>query len=89
PWLPPTDPQAARLINEIVLDEESDQRQGVGHSSHFELYLEAMREVGACTITIERFIALQREGASVDSALAQITIDPAVERFVRHTLDVA
>ena len=70
PWLPPTDPQAARLINEIVLDEESDLRLGDGHSSHFELYLEAMREVGACTTTIERFIALQREGASLDSALA-------------------
>lgn len=89
PWLPPADPQAARLINEIVLDEESDLRLGDGHSSHFELYLEAMREVGACTTTIERFIALQREGASLDSALAQITLDPAVERFVRHTLDVA
>jgi hypothetical protein len=89
PWLPPTDPQAARLINEIVLDEESDQRLGDGYSSHFELYLEAMREVGACTMTIERFIILLREGASVDSALAQIDIDPAVERFVRHTLDVA
>ncbi|CRM77176.1 hypothetical protein [Pseudomonas sp. 25 R 14] len=89
PWLPPTDPQAARLINEIVLDEESDQRLDTGHSSHFELYLDAMREVGASTLPIERFIALQREGASVDSALAQVTIDPAVERFVRHTLDVA
>ena len=89
PWLPPTDPQAARLINEIVLDEESDHQLGDGYGSHFELYLEAMREVGASTANIERFIALQREGASVDSALAQITIEPAVERFVRHTLDVA
>ena len=89
PWLPPTDPQAARLINEIVLDEESDHQLGEGYGSHFELYLDAMREVGASTANIERFIALQREGASVDSALAQITIDPAVERFVRHTLDVA
>ncbi|NMX94901.1 MULTISPECIES: DUF3050 domain-containing protein [unclassified Pseudomonas] len=89
PWLPPTDPQAARLINEIVLDEESDHQLGDGYGSHFELYLDAMREVGASTANIERFIALQREGASVDSALAQITIDPAVERFVRHTLDVA
>lgn len=62
PWLPPTDPQAARLINEIVLDEESDQRLDTGHSSHFELYLDAMREVGASTLPIERFIALQREG---------------------------
>lgn len=89
PWLPPTDPQAARLINEIVLDEESDHQLGEGCGSHFELYLDAMREVGASTANIERFIALQRAGASVDSALAQITIDPAVERFVRHTLDVA
>ncbi len=89
PWLPPTDPQAARLINEIVLDEESDHQLGEGYGSHFELYLDAMREVGASTANIERFIALQRAGASVDSALAQITIEPAVERFVRHTLDVA
>ncbi|QJI32043.1 DUF3050 domain-containing protein [Pseudomonas sp. ADAK18] len=89
PWLPPVDSQAARLINEIVLGEESDERVGAGHCSHFELYLEAMREVGANTTAIETFITLQREGASVETALQQIDIHPAVVRFVRSTLHIA
>lgn len=89
PWLPPQDPQAARLINEIVLGEESDDRPAQGHYSHFELYLDAMREVGACTVAIERFVALQQEGVSYDVALQCINVDPAAERFVRHTLHTA
>jgi hypothetical protein len=83
------DPQAARLINEIVLGEESDEHMGTGHCSHFELYLEAMREIGANTTAIETFITLQREGANVETALQQIDIHPAVARFVRSTLHVA
>ena len=89
PWLPPRDPQAARLINEIVLGEESDDRPPLGHYSHFELYLDAMREVGASTAAVERFVALQQEGVSYHVALQSVDVDPAAARFVRHTLHTA
>lgn len=89
PWLPPRDPQAARLINEIVLGEESDARPDHGHYSHFELYLDAMREVGANTAAIERFVTLQQEGVNYDVALQSVEVDPATARFVRQTLHTA
>lgn len=89
PWLPPRDPKAARLINEIVLGEESDDRLDHGHYSHFELYLDAMREVGARTDSIECFVALQREGLDHHSALRQAGASEAARHFVEQTLDVA
>ena len=89
PWLPPRDPHAARLINEIVLGEESDDRLSHGHYSHFELYLDAMREVGASTSAAERFVALQKEGVSYDVALQSIDVVPAAAQFVRDTLRIA
>lgn len=89
PWLPPHDPAAARLINEIVLGEESDDRLDHGHYSHFELYLDAMREVGADTRAIERFIALQREGVAPLDALQTCGASEAAKAFVADTLEVA
>ena len=41
PWIPPSDSSIARLINEIVLDEESDIDQHGKPTSHFELYTDA------------------------------------------------
>ncbi|QXI38375.1 DUF3050 domain-containing protein [Pseudomonas xantholysinigenes] len=89
PWLPPADPAAARLINEIVLGEESDDRLDHGHYSHFELYLDAMREVGACTQAIERFISLQQQGIPASDALQRCGASEAAQRFVGETLEVA
>lgn len=89
PWLPPTDPEAARLINEIVLSEESDAHPQRGHCSHFELYRDAMVEVGASTVAIDTFIALQRQGAKATVALQQIDVLPGVVHFVAKTLDIA
>jgi hypothetical protein len=87
-WLPPQNPSTTRLINEIVLAEETDELPSEGHLSHYEMYLEAMREVGCQTHQIEQFIGLLRAGASVDSALSSVSAPDAVRSFVTNTMDL-
>lgn len=58
PWRPSAYPsEVVKLINEIVLGEESDVDQDGKACSHFELYLRAMTEVGANTAKINDYIA--------------------------------
>ena len=52
PWTPPRDPQAGRLINDIVLAEKSDLAADGRALSHYGLYLQAMQEFGADSSTI-------------------------------------
>ena len=66
PWVPSKDREARRLINEIVLAEESDEDGEGGHASHFELYLDAMRLAGADTGPIQGFLEDLARGMSVD-----------------------
>lgn len=89
PWLPPANPTAARLINEIILDEETDKALADGHASHFELYLVAMREVGASTAAIDRFIDLLRRDTPVELALRMVQAPAPVASFVQSTIGTA
>jgi hypothetical protein len=90
PWMPPADPVCARMINEIVLAEESDQIESLGFTgSHFELYLAAMDEVGAQTDQVERFLAAMATGTPIVMALERSLIPAASQRFVRHTLHMS
>lgn len=88
PWLPTPDPEARRLVNEIVLDEESDELPGGGHASHFELYLRSMRDAGADTAPIERLLALLAEGAPIAQALSACGGPAAAVAFVRRSFAV-
>src|SRR5256885_11211947 len=56
PWTPRGRSDHARFITEIVLAEECDEALGGGHTSHFELYLSAMDEVGADRRPIDAFV---------------------------------
>jgi len=88
PWLPTPDREARRLVNEIVLDEESDELPEGGHASHFELYLESMEAAGADTGPIERMLAAVADGCTTDEALASAGVPAAVADFVRSTFEI-
>jgi Protein of unknown function (DUF3050) len=88
PWLPPADRQGCRLVNEIVLAEESDEDREGGYASHFELYRQAMQGCGADTAVVDRFLTEQRAGLSVRQALAKAGTTDAVREFVSQTFEV-
>lgn len=80
PWRPsPYPAEMVRLINQIVLGEESDLDQFGNPISHFELYLKAMEEVGASTAEIRDFLP------TMDLA----RVPAGAQKFVTHNLEVA
>jgi hypothetical protein len=88
PWVPVGSGNTRYLINEIVLGEETDVDEAGGRMSHFELYLQAMTQMGAGTGPVELFLAQIQSGATVQQALQQQQVLPAVQDFVNHTFRV-
>jgi hypothetical protein len=87
PWVPSGPTASRRLINEIVLVEESDEL-GEGYTSHFELYLDGMTQAGADRGPIDAFIHLLRAGTPVSEALAQAAVPDDASRFVVTTWEI-
>jgi len=88
PWTPPKNPTLSRFINEIVHAEESDVNELGVANSHYEMYLEAMLQVGADTYKINTFINHIAAGNSLKDAFKEITIDKRVVDFVAFTFSV-
>jgi hypothetical protein len=84
-WLPPARPALARFINSLILAEETDLDPDGAASSHFELYLQGMEEVGASTTEMLRFLAMLRGGSDFEAGLAAWA-PPAAQTFVRQTM---
>jgi hypothetical protein len=90
PWVPSGPTASRRLINDIVLVEESDEFDK-GYISHFELYLDGMRQTGANTEPIDSFIRKVGVGEPVIPSLKETGVPvPAVEfvattwKFIEH-----
>ena len=89
PWFPVNNAKAARLINDIVIGEETDVGPDGSYVSHLALYLRAMREIGASARQFEKFRSLVLVGMPVEVALARIGAPPHVQAFVAHTMALA
>ncbi|GAB1308522.1 DUF3050 domain-containing protein [Urechidicola sp. KH5] len=88
PWVHSNNASLTRFINEIVFSEESDVNEIGEAKSHFEMYCDAMCQLGANTTQIDKFIKLIRNGNSVNYALSEIDIDQRVADFVKFTFTI-
>lgn len=87
-WLPSAlQRKASRFVNEIILAEESDVSLVEGeYISHYDLYIQAMREVGADPDIIIGFEELVRE-FGIEWSLDKGDIPESCYNFVRSTFD--
>ena len=85
PWTPQGEASVRRFINELVLEEESDETNIAGeYSSHFELYHRAMGEIGADISVSTDFVNVVRE-QGIDKALALPTVPQPSRAFTSTT----
>lgn len=84
PWVPRGSTESRRLINDIVLVEESDEL-GDGYISHFELYVNGMEVAGADTKPINDFLDLVRNGVPVRAALKDASVPEPAATFTNST----
>ena len=81
PWKPIGNTKIRRLINSIVLEEESDVDSAGNPSSHYEMYLDAMKECGANTYEIDKFV-------NSVSDLNLPKVNTAIDSFLATTFDI-
>ena len=88
PWRPSENAAACRLVNEIVLAEESDIGPDGHPASHFELYLSAMRQAGADTSHVETFLKTIDGDDGWRNALPARTLSAATRNFIDTTFEI-
>ena len=88
PWVPNSNSQTAYLINEIVLAEETDINQAGERKSHYELYLDAMIDIGARTEKPVKIINEIANSEDIFNTIDNINIHPNIREFLNFTFSV-
>jgi len=88
PWMPIGTANTRYLINEIVLGEESDVDQFGNRISHFELYINAMEQLGSDTTSINQLLTFVQNGIDIKEALKKTNLSAFIQEFVGFTFDI-
>tara|TARA_Y100000741_G_scaffold336991_1_gene296002 strand:+ start:313 stop:1077 length:765 start_codon:yes stop_codon:yes gene_type:complete len=88
PWTPNANNFAGKLVNEIVLAEESDIDLNNNPKSHFELYLDSMQLLGANTDLINSFVKKINSTRSYERSVEKINISKELKEFMDFTFEI-
>ena len=91
PWMPNKNTKngLVNFVNEIILCEESDYIEGIGFISHFEIYLLAMKNMGARTDQLDKLTSkINYEGYN-EKYLDDVDASDEVKSFLKHDLEVS
>ena len=88
PWTPNSNSVITRFINEIVYGEESDINELEQPKSHFEMYLDAMEQIGANRNQIDTLIDLIQSGHGIEICINKINVDKRVKEFMGFTFSI-
>lgn len=88
PWFATENTETRYLINEIVLAEESDLTLDGKRQSHFEMYLDAMKDCSADTNGIHSFLSEVNSLRNIFVAIKQSNLHPNIKAFLDFTFRV-
>lgn len=88
PWTASPNPELRYLINEIVVAEESDLALDGSRQSHFEMYLDAMKECGATTQPVLDFLEQVASTKNVFVAIKNANLPDEVKDFLNFSFTV-
>ncbi|NVJ89473.1 MAG: DUF3050 domain-containing protein [Flavobacteriaceae bacterium] len=88
PWYPKGSAETRYLINTIVAEEECDIDQNGIRKSHFEMYLDAMKQCNANTKTVQDLLSTLITTNNICSSATISNIPQEAKEFVKSTFNV-
>ena len=91
PWVPNENTKNGLInfVNEIILCEESDYIDGIGYISHFEIYLLAMKSMGAKSDQLDMLISKITDKGYDEKFIDDINASAEVKNFLKNDLRVS
>ena len=91
PWIPNKNTKngLVNFVNEIILCEESDYIEGIGFISHLEIYLLAMKNMGAKTDQLDKLTSRIIDNGYNEKYLDDVDTSNEVKSFLKYDLDVS
>ncbi|HJN78533.1 MAG TPA: DUF3050 domain-containing protein [Flavobacteriaceae bacterium] len=88
PWMPSNNSEVSKLINEIVAGEETDETLDGSAISHYEMYINAINDIGVDTNLISNQISSLNDINTIIDDINKLDIDDYIKEFLKFTFRI-